>query len=56
MKPRGAYVMGRNMIGPIRGDPAGEDDVEITVEDPGLQPTEVIHSPHTTHIRYRVGR
>ncbi len=26
------------------------------VEDPGLQPTEVIHSPHATHVRYRVGR
>lgn len=25
------------------------------VEDPGLQPVEVIHSPHATHIRYRVG-
>jgi dihydrofolate reductase len=26
------------------------------VEDPGLEPVEVIHSPHATHIRYRVGR
>ncbi len=26
------------------------------VEDPGLVPVEVIHSPHATHIRYRVGR
>jgi dihydrofolate reductase len=25
------------------------------VEDPGLQPVEVIHSPHATHVRYRVG-
>jgi dihydrofolate reductase len=146
MKRRGAYVMGRNMFGPIRGDwdedwrgwwgpeppyhapvfvlthyphdpiamegettfyfvtdgfeaaleqakaAAGENQVDIAggastvrqafaaravdelvldivpvllgtgerlfdgVEDPGLQPTEVIHSPHATHIRYRVGR
>jgi len=26
------------------------------VEDPGLEPIEVIHSPSATHIRYRVGR
>jgi dihydrofolate reductase len=26
------------------------------VEDPGLEPVEVIHSPYATHIRYRVGR
>jgi dihydrofolate reductase len=26
------------------------------VEDPGLAPVEVVHSPHATHIRYRVGR
>jgi dihydrofolate reductase len=26
------------------------------VEDPGLEPIEVIASPHATHIRYRVGR
>ncbi len=26
------------------------------VEDPGLEPVEVVHSPHATHIRYRVGR
>jgi dihydrofolate reductase len=26
------------------------------VEDPGLEPLEVTHSPHATHIRYRVGR
>ncbi len=26
------------------------------VEDPGLEPVEVIHSPHATHVRYRVGR
>ena len=26
------------------------------VDDPGLEPVEVIHSPHATHIRYRVGR
>jgi len=25
------------------------------VDDPGLEPIEVIHSPHATHIRYRVG-
>ncbi len=25
------------------------------VTDPGLQPVEVIHSPHATHVRYRVG-
>jgi dihydrofolate reductase len=26
------------------------------VHDPGLEPVEVLHSPHATHIRYRVGR
>ena len=26
------------------------------VEDPGLQPVEVIQSPYATHVRYRVGR
>ena len=26
------------------------------VEDPGLQPVEVIHSPRATHVRYRIGR
>jgi dihydrofolate reductase len=26
------------------------------VHDPGLSLVEVIHSPHATHIRYRVGR
>ena len=26
------------------------------VKDPGLHPVEVIHSPHATHVRYRVGR
>jgi dihydrofolate reductase len=26
------------------------------VEDPGLEPVEVVHSPLATHIRYRVGR
>lgn len=26
------------------------------VEDPGLVPVEVVHSPHATHIRYRIGR
>jgi dihydrofolate reductase len=26
------------------------------VPDPGLEPIEVVHSPHATHIRYRVGR
>jgi dihydrofolate reductase len=145
MKPRGAYVMGRNMFGPIRGewDPdwrgwwgdeppyhapvfvlthyerepiemeggttfyfvtegfdaafeeakatAGELEVDIAggastvrqalsagaidelvldvvpvllgagerlfdeVEDPGFTLLEVVHSPHATHIRYRVG-
>jgi len=25
------------------------------VKDPGLEPLEVVHSPHATHIRYRVG-
>jgi dihydrofolate reductase len=25
------------------------------VKDPGLEPIETIHSPHATHIRYRVG-
>lgn len=25
------------------------------VPDPGLEPIEVVHSPHATHIRYRVG-
>jgi dihydrofolate reductase len=146
LKPRGAYVMGRNMYGPIRGewdedwrgwwgdeppyhapvfvlthyahDPiemqggttfhfvtdgfeaaleqaravAGDLDVAVAggastlrqalaagaieemtldvapvllgdgerlfdgVEDPGLEPIEVVHSPYATHIRYRVGR
>src|SRR4051812_5490351 len=145
MRPRGAYVMGRNMFGPIRGDwdgdwrgwwgdeppyhapvfvlthyahepiemeggttfhfvtegfdaalaqakaAAGDRDVDIAggasavrqafaagaidelvldivpvllgagerlfdgVEDPGLVPVDVIHSPHATHVRYRVG-
>jgi dihydrofolate reductase len=26
------------------------------VQDPGLEPLEVIHSPRATHVRYRVGR
>ena len=26
------------------------------VKDRGLQPVEVIHSSHATHIRYRIGR
>src|SRR3984957_6417717 len=146
MRPRGAYVMGRNMFGPIRGDwdeewtgwggpeppyhapvfvlthhshdpiqmdggttfhfvtegfdvayeravaAAGDLGVDIAggastvqqafaagvidelmldvapvllgagerlfdgVQDPGLQPVEVIHSPRATHIRYRIGR
>jgi dihydrofolate reductase len=145
LKPQGAYVMGRNMFGPIRGawtddwrgwwgdeppyhapvfvlthhahEPiemkggttfhfvtagfdaaldhakaAGDGDVAIAgrastvrqalaaraidelvldivpvllgegerlfdgLEDPGLEPVEVIHSPHATHVRYRVGR
>jgi dihydrofolate reductase len=145
MKPRGAYVMGRNMFGPIRGDwdedwrgwwgeeppyhapvfvlthyahdaiemaggttfyfvtegfdaairqaqaVAGDRDVDIAggastvrqalaanaidelvldvvpvllgdgerlfegVQDPGLEPIDVIHSRQATHIRYRVG-
>jgi dihydrofolate reductase len=145
MRPKGAYVMGRNMFGAIRGDwdadwrgwwgdeppyhapvfvlthhrrepiemaggttfhfvtdgfeaafaqataAAGEDGVDIAggastvrqalaaavidelvldvvpvllgagerlfdgVDDPGLEPVEVIHSPNATHIRYRVG-
>lgn len=25
------------------------------VEDPGFEPLEIIHSPHATHVRYRVG-
>jgi dihydrofolate reductase len=146
LKPRGAYVMGRNMFGPIRGpwdedwrgwwgdeppyhapvvvlthhphDPiemdggttfhfttdgfdaaferaralAGNGDVDIAggastvrqafaagvidelmldvvpvllgtgerlfegVQDPALEPIEVIHSPRATHVRYRTGR
>jgi dihydrofolate reductase len=146
MRPRGAYVMGRNMFGPIRGEwdddwrgwwgdeppyhapvfvlthhahepiemaggttfhfvtdgfdaafeqaraAAGDGGVDIAggastvrqalaagvidelvldvapvllgegerlfdgVEDPGLTPVEVVHSPYATHIRYRVGR
>jgi dihydrofolate reductase len=146
LKERGAYVMGRNMFGPIRGEwegewrgwwgdeppyhapvfvlthhkhepmemaggttfhfvtsgfataleqaraAAGDRDVDIAggastvrqafaagaidelmldivpvllgsgerlfdgVDDPGLDPVEVIHSTHATHVRYRVGR
>ncbi len=26
------------------------------VEDPGLEPAQVFHSPHATHVRYRIGR
>jgi hypothetical protein len=26
------------------------------VEDPGLEPVAGVHSPHATHITYRVGR
>jgi hypothetical protein len=26
------------------------------VDDPGLEPIEVVHSPRATHVRYRVGR
>ena len=26
------------------------------VQDPGLEPIEVIHSPRATHVRYRIGR
>jgi dihydrofolate reductase len=25
------------------------------VEDPGFEPLAIIHSPHATHVRYRVG-
>jgi dihydrofolate reductase len=96
MRPRGAYVMGRNMFGPIRGDwgedwceAAGDNGVDIAggastvrqalaarvideltldiapvllgsgerifdgVESFGFEPAEVLHSPLTTHIRYR---
>ena len=146
LAPKGAYVMGRNMFGPIRGEwvgdwrgwwgeeppyhapvfvlthhahepiemaggttfyfvtdgfdaamaaakaAAGDGDVDIAggastvrqglaagaidelmlnivpvllgdgermldgVEDPGLEPIEVIHSPHATHVRYRIAR
>ncbi len=67
MKRRGVYVMGRNMFGPMRGQNELVLDVVPVllgagerlfdgVEDPGLQPIEAIHSPHATHIRYRVGR
>jgi dihydrofolate reductase len=26
------------------------------VDDPGFEPLEIMHSPHATHVRYRVGR
>jgi dihydrofolate reductase len=26
------------------------------VADPGLAPIDVVHSPHATHVRYRIGR
>jgi hypothetical protein len=26
------------------------------VADPGLEPVDVVHSPHATHVRYRIGR
>jgi dihydrofolate reductase len=26
------------------------------VDDPGLEPVEVLHSPRATHIRYRIGQ
>lgn len=26
------------------------------VADPGLEPVEVVHSPHAAHVRYRIGR
>jgi hypothetical protein len=26
------------------------------VQDPGLQPLEVMHSPLATHVRYSIGR
>jgi dihydrofolate reductase len=26
------------------------------LDDPGLEPVEVVHSPHATHVRYRIGR
>src|ERR671936_862713 len=54
MRPRGAYVMGRNMFGPIRGD-WDADWRGWWGDDPGLEPVEAIHSPNATHIRYRVG-
>jgi hypothetical protein len=86
MRPRGAYVMGRNMFGPVRGDwdeewtgwwgldrPTGTDRwrdrrahprhrtgparfgerIFDGVESFGFEPAEVLHSPLTTHIRYR---
>ena len=69
MRPRGAYVMGRNMFGPIRGD-WDEEWTGLTldiapvllgsgerifdgVDSFGFEPVEVLHSPLTTHIRYR---
>ena len=145
LRPRGAYVMGRNMFGPVRGswqgdwrgwwgeeppyhapvfvlthferDPiemaggttfhfvtdgfdaalaqaraaAGDKEIDVAggastvrqalqagaidelvldvipvllgngerifdgVDDPGFEPVEVVHSPHATHVRYRVG-
>ena len=77
MRPRGAYVMGRDMSGPVRGGAstvrqaliAGVIDeltLEIApvllgsgerildgIESFGFEPVEVLHSPLTTHIRYR---
>ncbi len=35
---------------------AGGERLFEGVEDPGLEPVEVIHSPHATHVRYRIGR
>src|SRR6478672_9563283 len=61
MRPRGAYVMGRNMFGPIRGEwdedwdgwwGSGERLFD-GVESLGFEPVEVLHSPLATHIRYR---
>jgi hypothetical protein len=69
MRPRGAYVMGRNIFGPIRGD-WDEEWTGLTldiapvllgsgerifdgVESFGFEPADVLHSPLSTHIRYR---
>jgi dihydrofolate reductase len=117
LQRRGAYVMGRNMFGPVHAPiemaggttfhfvtagfdaaweqaraVAGDQELAIAggastvqqalaagaidelvldlvpvllrrgerlfdgVADPGLEPVDVVHSPHATHVRYRVGR